>query len=96
MSLSKAATDAYVAKYKLKELTAADLEAPLGEYDPDEEAVKQGGPFQRRMPETISSAAILVTLGADNINEPGFIAFILVPATLGVVISAVVQIGIVY
>ena len=46
MSLSKAATDAYVAKYKLKELTAADLEAPLGEYVPSDEAQKQGGDFR--------------------------------------------------
>ena len=91
MSLSKAATDAYVAKNKLAKVTAADLEAPLGEYSPDFEATKQGGNFRCRLPETISSAAILVTLSTYSIDVHT-ITFFLVPVILGVFISAVVQI----
>lgn len=91
MPLSKAATDAYIAKYGLKEVAAEDLEAPVGKYDTTYEAAKQGGSIQRRLPETITSALMLVMLSA-RFNANTIITRI-GPVFLGVVISTVLQTG---
>jgi hypothetical protein len=89
--MSKAATDAYNAKFGLEEVTAADIAEPSGRYDPAYEAMKHGGNYRRCLPETISSTLILSAL-YTGINAYT-IKVTITPVLLGVAISTFLQAG---